>query len=137
MAHDVDCAEVTMCCCCCCCRDKFVYLEEYPTNLLHELPERTGHNVTDSGLIVIILEYGDDLFGPGKDVFRLDRAVGEARRAHRSNFLHPLFYYYEKLPTGIRISRQDHPHLSLNLSNLNQKTYYPDDQYDMQPFLQL
>jgi len=91
-----------------------VYLEEYPTNLLHELPGRTGHNVTDSGLIVIILEYGDDLLGPGKDVFRLDRAVGDARRAHLSNFLHPLFYYYETLPTGIRISRQDRPQRKLD-----------------------
>jgi len=65
---------------------------------LHELPERTGHNAT--GVIVVVLEYGANFYGPGKDVFRLDRAVGEAEDAHMSNFLHPVFYYYETLPTG-------------------------------------
>jgi len=77
-----------------------VYLEEYPINLLHELPDRTGHNVKDLSLIVIMLEYGKDFSGPGNDVFRHDRAVVAPEKAHMSNFLHPVFYYYEKLPTG-------------------------------------
>ena len=81
-----------------CCRDKFDYLEDFPTNLLHELPERTGHKVTR--LIVIVLDYGATYSGPGKDVFRLDRAVGDPDDAHKSNFFHPIFYYYETLPTG-------------------------------------
>jgi len=51
-------------------------------------------------LIVIVLEYGANFSGPGKDVFRLDRATGEAEHAHMSNFLHPVLYYYETLPTG-------------------------------------
>lgn len=81
-----------------CCSDRYEYLEDVPIHLLHELPERTGHNFTD--LIAIVLEYGTNFSGPGKDVFRLDRATGEAENAHMSNFLHPVFYYYKTLPTG-------------------------------------
>jgi len=93
---------ITVCYCWCYCRDTFKYLEDFPINLLHELPERTGHDVSD--LIVIVLEYGANFTGPGKDVFRLDRAVGDAENAHMSNFLHPVFYYYKALPTGRRIN---------------------------------
>ena len=93
----------------CCCSNTFEYLEDFPINLLHELPERTGHHVTDlGGVIAIVLEYGANFSGPGKDVFRYDRATGDAENADMSNFLHPVVYYYDTLPTG-RTTR-DAPH---------------------------
>jgi len=84
----------------CCFSETFEYLEEFPINLLHELPERTGHNVSEPGLIVVLLEYGANFSGPGKDVFRHGRSTGDAEYADLSNFLHPVFYYYQTLPTG-------------------------------------
>ncbi|KAI8734901.1 FAD-dependent oxidoreductase domain-containing protein 2 [Biomphalaria glabrata] len=72
-------------------------IEEFPIHLLHELPQRTGHN--GSAYIVIVLEYGHNFSGPNNDVFRLDRAVGGAIYASLSNFLHPVIYYYSQLPT--------------------------------------
>ena len=74
------------------------YLEEFPLNLLHELHRHTGHDA--SRVIAVVFEYGPDFSGPGKDIFRDDRAVGRGSEAHRSNFLHPVFYYYDKLPTS-------------------------------------
>ena len=78
--------------------DTYTYLEEFPINLVHQLPEVSGHAA--SKIIVINLQYGASFSGPGNDVFRFDRAVGEPSEAHNSNFLHPCFYYYDKLPTG-------------------------------------
>lgn len=77
---------------------EFVYLEDYPINLIDELPQRSGHNATR--VIAIVMEYGKDFSGPGNDVFRINRATGEPAEAHHSNFLHPVLYYYDKLPTG-------------------------------------
>ena len=57
----------------------------------------TGHEV--DSLIAVVFEYGPDFSGPGNDIFRPDRATGEPSEGHRSNFLHPVFYYYKKLPT--------------------------------------
>lgn len=33
-----------------------------------------------------------------KDVFRLDRVTSDPDEAHKSNFLHPVFYYFTELP---------------------------------------
>jgi len=57
-----------------------------------------GHDVTR--LIAVVMEYGTDFSGPGKDVFRLNRATISPQHGHTSNFLHPVFYYYDSLPTG-------------------------------------
>lgn len=76
---------------------EFVYLEDYPINLIDELPQKSGHNATR--IIAIVMEYGKDFSGPGNDVFRINRATGEPAEAHHSNFLHPVLYYYDKLPT--------------------------------------
>ena len=51
-------------------------------------------------VIALLLEYGKDFSGPGEDVFRSGRATGRPEKAHTSNFLHPVFYYYQRLPTG-------------------------------------
>ena len=74
------------------------HCEEFPINLLHEFPERSGHQTTR--VLVVVMEYGPDFSGPGKDIFRYDRATGEPSEAHQSNFLHPVLYYYETLPSG-------------------------------------
>ncbi|XP_019642663.1 PREDICTED: FAD-dependent oxidoreductase domain-containing protein 2-like [Branchiostoma belcheri] len=75
----------------------FAYLEEFPIRLLPALPKVAGHD--GEQFIVVALEYGKNFSGPGKDIFRSDRATGEASDAHNSNFLHPVFYHYNKLPT--------------------------------------
>lgn len=72
------------------------YLEEFPVNLLHHVTNHTGH--VTSSVLVIVQEYGKDFSGPGKDVFRSERSVGEPSEAHTSNFLHPVMYYYKRLP---------------------------------------
>lgn len=66
--------------------------------LLARLEEMTGR--TAGEVLVITMEYGPDFSGPDKDTFRTDRATGDPLEAHRSNFLHPVLYYYKQLPTG-------------------------------------
>nr|XP_028601489.1 FAD-dependent oxidoreductase domain-containing protein 2 isoform X1 [Podarcis muralis]XP_028601490.1 FAD-dependent oxidoreductase domain-containing protein 2 isoform X1 [Podarcis muralis] len=77
---------------------EFEYLEEYPVGVLQDLEWRTGKKV-QNGLFVIVMEYGKNFSGADKDVFYYNRAVGEARHAWQSNFLHPVIYYYKRLPT--------------------------------------
>ena len=77
----------------------FSYLEDFPVNLMHELDKQSGHKA--QRIIVLVMEYGKDFSGPGNDVFRLNRATGESSDAHKSNFLHPVFYYFDELPTGM------------------------------------
>lgn len=77
----------------------FEYLEEFPVGVLQDLEWRTGRKV-QNGLFVIVMEYGKNFSGPDKDVFYYNRAVGEAQHAWQSNFLHPVIYYYKRLPTG-------------------------------------
>lgn len=85
----------------------FSYLEEFPVNLMHELEKHSGHKA--NRIIVLIMEYGRDFSGPGNDVFRVNRATGEPADAHNSNFLHPVFYYFDRLPTEqeMRIKGRD------------------------------
>lgn len=95
------------------------FLQEFPVNLLHELPLHTGHEVNrgqgvnntghevSSPVMVILMQYGHDFSGPGKDVFRYDRANGEPSEAHTSNFLHPVLYYYKDLPTEAVMKSRD------------------------------
>lgn len=78
--------------------DKYEYFEEFPVNLLHEFEQRTGSSV--GPIIVVVLEYGANFSGPAEDTFRYSRATGHVSRAHNSNFLHPVFYYYKQLPMG-------------------------------------
>ncbi|KAK7087884.1 FAD-dependent oxidoreductase domain-containing protein 2-like [Littorina saxatilis] len=78
------------------------YLEEFPINLIHSLPEHTGHKA--HRILAVVMEYGADFSGPGKDPLRKGRATQSASRAHRSNFLHPVLYYYKTPPTKKRMS---------------------------------
>ncbi|XP_042745471.1 FAD-dependent oxidoreductase domain-containing protein 2 [Lagopus leucura] len=76
----------------------FEYLEEYPVGILAELETQTGRKAP-AGLFVVVMEYGRNFSGDDKDVFYYNRAVGEAQHAWQSNFLHPVIYYYKRLPT--------------------------------------
>ena len=66
--------------------------------LLSRLQAVTGHE--PGPLLVVLMEYGPDFSGPDKDTLRIDRATGDPLEAHRSNFLHPVFYFYKRPPTG-------------------------------------
>lgn len=52
-------------------------------------------------MLVMNMEYGKGFSGPGKDIFRSDRATGEPADAHTSNFLHPVFYFYAEPPAEL------------------------------------
>lgn len=78
--------------------------EEFPVQLLDSFPMHTGR--TANRTLVVVMEYGPDFSGPGKDIFRYDRATGEPSEAHLSNFLHPVLYYYEQLPTREDMKRR-------------------------------
>lgn len=52
-------------------------------------------------MIVLNMEYGKDFSGAGKDTFKSDRATGEPGEAHKSNFLHPVIYFYKEPPTAL------------------------------------
>ncbi|CAD5126214.1 DgyrCDS14383 [Dimorphilus gyrociliatus] len=77
--------------------ETFEAYEEYPLTSLDEFEIRTGRNVTS--VIVVVFEYGDGFSGEENDPFKYDRSAGSPEEAHLSNFLHPLLYYYKKLPT--------------------------------------
>ncbi|RXN20068.1 FAD-dependent oxidoreductase domain-containing 2 [Labeo rohita] len=71
------------------------YLEEFPLQALPQLSALSGRPVSDHGLLVLVMQYGlnrTDTLGPG-------RAESEWTKAWRSNFLHPVLYYYNTLPT--------------------------------------
>uniref|UniRef100_UPI00358EE1F6 FAD-dependent oxidoreductase domain-containing protein 2 isoform X1 n=1 Tax=Myxine glutinosa TaxID=7769 RepID=UPI00358EE1F6 len=78
---------------------EFEYLEEYPISALSDFEANTGR-VADEALFVINLEYGKNFSGPGLDVFSDGRADINPFEAWNSNFLHPVIYYYLRLPTA-------------------------------------
>ena len=77
----------------------FEYLEEFPMQMVAQLEAITGRKA-QHGLFVVNMEYGRNFSGPDKDVFFYERSVGHTEDAWRSNFLHPVIYYYRHLPTG-------------------------------------
>jgi len=77
--------------------DTFDYFEEFPSNLIYAFEQYTGSAVSE--IIVVSLEYGANFSAPEADPFRVGRATGEPADAARSNFLHPVFYYYKQLPS--------------------------------------
>lgn len=71
-------------------------MEEFPVQALPHFPSISGHPISDQGLIVVVLQYGTrkiDFLGKG-------RAENDWTKAWKSNFLHPVLYYYDRLPTG-------------------------------------
>ncbi|CAF4018527.1 unnamed protein product [Rotaria sp. Silwood2] len=69
------------------------YLEEYPVRLLPHLEEITGY--TSNNLLILNMQYGMNYSGAGRDVFAFDRISASVETADRSNFLHPVLYYYD------------------------------------------
>ena len=67
--------------------------------------EITGYPLKEC--IIQVLEYGKNFSGPGKDVFYKGRSVGQASIAHKSNFLHPVFYYYKDITSKVRPITED------------------------------
>ena len=84
---------------------EFEYIEEFPIHLIHDFTNYSGHEVDE--VIVVVQQYGANFSAPGNDIFRLDRATGEPSQAHTSNFLHPVFYYYKELPTGMNSQQKE------------------------------
>ena len=74
----------------------FEYFEEVPLGLIDDFEHVTGKAL--KRFVIVNYEYGPDFSGPGKDVFKLGRAVGNIENADESNFLHPVFYYFETNP---------------------------------------
>lgn len=63
---------------------------------LPQFSSLSGIDVSERGLIVLVLQYGT-----GKiDFLGKDRAYFDWTSGWKSHFLHPVFYYYDKLPTG-------------------------------------
>ncbi|PVD38203.1 hypothetical protein C0Q70_00814 [Pomacea canaliculata] len=80
------------------------WFEEFPINMLPEFTSRTGFSA--KRMLVLVMEYGSEFSGEDKDNFRYDRAVSHPSKAHNSNFLHPVLYYYEKVPTELQMKTE-------------------------------
>ncbi|CAN8030851.1 unnamed protein product, partial [Ixodes persulcatus] len=74
---------------------EFRHVPEYPLSLLKELAAKTGHEGTE--LIVLAMRLNPDFSGPRKDTFHENRATSDVDKAHLSNFLHPIVYYYDDI----------------------------------------
>uniref|UniRef100_A0A1A8QS42 FAD-dependent oxidoreductase domain containing 2 n=1 Tax=Nothobranchius pienaari TaxID=704102 RepID=A0A1A8QS42_9TELE len=71
------------------------YVEEFLLQALPQFSSLSGHEVTSHGLMVVVMQYGKKKI----DYLGRDRAETDWTRAWRSNFLHPVLYFYEALPT--------------------------------------
>lgn len=72
------------------------YVEEFPVQAMPVFPLISGHEVSTHGVIVLLLQYGTRKI----DFLGKDRAENDWAKAWKSNFLHPVLYYYETLPTS-------------------------------------
>ncbi|XP_074553040.1 FAD-dependent oxidoreductase domain-containing protein 2 [Halichoeres trimaculatus] len=71
------------------------YLEEFPLQALPQFSSLSGHEVSRHGLIIVIMQYGKKKI----DYLGRSRAETDWTKAWKSNFLHPVLYYYDMLPT--------------------------------------
>lgn len=71
------------------------YVEEFLLQALPEFSSLSGHEVSSHGLIVVVMQYGKRKI----DYLGRNRAETDWTRAWKSNFLHPVLYYYDSLPT--------------------------------------
>lgn len=72
-------------------------MEEFPIQALPQFSSLSGHEISNHGLIVVVLQYGKK---KNVDYLGRNRAHSDWSKANESNFLHPVLYYYDKLPTG-------------------------------------
>lgn len=79
------------------------YLEEFPLQALPHFSSLSGHEVTN-GLILLVMQYGKKKI----DYLGRNRAETDWTRAWKSNFLHPVLYYYDRLPTEEEMRLRPH-----------------------------
>ncbi|XP_068606447.1 FAD-dependent oxidoreductase domain-containing protein 2 [Brachionichthys hirsutus] len=72
------------------------YVEEFPVQALPQFSAISGHEVSPNGMIVLLFQYGKN---KNADFLGKDRARTEWTEAWLSNFLHPVLYYFDTLPT--------------------------------------
>jgi len=84
-------------------KDDVIVLEDFPIGLVHDLENMSGHKWMPA--IMFSFEYGTNFSGPNADVFHSGRVHNDPAEAYKSNFLHPLFYYYKDQPTERDINR--------------------------------
>ncbi|XP_049601980.1 FAD-dependent oxidoreductase domain-containing protein 2 [Syngnathus scovelli] len=80
------------------------YVEEFPLQALPQFSSLSGHEVSQHGLVILVMQYGKkkiDYLGGG-------RAVTDWSKAWKSNFLHPVLYYYDTLPTEEEMKNRPH-----------------------------
>lgn len=77
-------------------RSHIEYVEEFPVQAMPVFPSISGHEISSSGVIVMLLQYGTRKI----DFLGNDRAEKDWAKAWKSNFLHPVLYYYQTLPTS-------------------------------------
>lgn len=80
------------------------YVEEYPLQALSQFSTVSGHEVSNHGLIVVVLQYGKKKI----DYLGANRAQSDWTKAWKSGFLHPVLYYYETIPTEEDMKRRPH-----------------------------
>ncbi|XP_061557178.1 FAD-dependent oxidoreductase domain-containing protein 2 isoform X1 [Phycodurus eques] len=80
------------------------YVEEFPLQALPQFSSLSGHEVSEHGLVILVMQYGKkkiDYLGGG-------RAVTDWTNAWKSSFLHPVLYYYDTLPTEEEMKNRPH-----------------------------
>lgn len=77
-------------------RSHVEYVEEFPVQAMPLFPLISGHEVSTGGVLVLLLQYGTRKV----DFLGKDRAEKDWSKAWKSNFLHPVLYYYKTLPTS-------------------------------------
>lgn len=80
------------------------YVEEFTLQALPQFSSLSGHEVSRHGLIILVMQYGKRKI----DYLGEDRAETDWTKAWKSNFLHPVLYYYDKLPTEEEMRRRPH-----------------------------
>lgn len=71
------------------------YLEEFPLQALPQFSSLSGHEASHHGLIVVVMQYGKKKI----DFLGRNRAETDWTKAWKSNFLHPVLYFYDTVPT--------------------------------------
>ncbi|XP_026217592.1 FAD-dependent oxidoreductase domain-containing protein 2 isoform X2 [Anabas testudineus] len=80
------------------------YLEEFPVQALPHFSSLSGHEVSSHGLLVLVMQYGKKKL----DYLGRNRAETDWTKAWKSNFLHPVLYYYNRLPTEEEMKLRPH-----------------------------
>ncbi|XP_047214540.1 FAD-dependent oxidoreductase domain-containing protein 2-like [Girardinichthys multiradiatus] len=80
------------------------YIEEFLLQALPQFSSLSGHEVSSQGVIVVVMQYGKKKI----DYLGRSRAETDWTRAWKSNFLHPVLYYYDSLPTEQDMKMRPH-----------------------------